>query len=314
MTTIRPMLACDFDESKLRFPLMAMPKIDGVRGLNFGNGLVGRSLKPFKNRRVTEMFSKDWFVGLDGEITAGRGKPPVAPDLCRATTSRLNSEDGSDDVSWGVFDYISPATKDMTYFRRQEILSRMVELMPAVQYGVYVVPFDVVDDVSHLAKVEAKRAEQGYEGVILRDPYGKYKEGRATVSEGSFLRIKRFVDAEALVVGIVPGMTNGNEAKVNALGHTERSSHKENMRPNGMVGSLVCRVLGDVVYRGQLLFTADQEITVGAGVMTRFERKHYMENTNELLGKIIKFKSFPYGVKDKPRFPTFLTIRAESDL
>ena len=33
----------------------------------------------------------------------------------------------------------------------------------------------------------------------------------------------------------------------------------------------------------------------------------------ELVGHTIKFKTFPKGIKNKPRFPTFVSIRADSD-
>ena len=34
----------------------------------------------------------------------------------------------------------------------------------------------------------------------------------------------------------------------------------------------------------------------------------------DMRGKIVKYKSFSIGVKDKPRFPSFLGLRSEIDL
>jgi hypothetical protein len=86
------------------------------------------------------------------------------------------------------------------------------------------------------------------------------------------------------------------------------------MLPNEMVGSMECKVLKDVVHDGKLFFKEGQIITVGAGRMPHIDRLKYFAEQHLLLNQTIKFKTFPKGVKDKPRFPTFQTIRAASDL
>ena len=43
-------------------------------------------------------------------------------------------------------------------------------------------------------------------------------------------------------------------------------------------------------------------------------RKHYFENPGELVGKVVKFKSFMHGIKDLPRFPTFICLRDPEDM
>ena len=44
--------------------------------------------------------------------------------------------------------------------------------------------------------------------------------------EGYLLKVKRFVDGEALVIGVTEPMHNANEAKTNELGRTARSHKK----------------------------------------------------------------------------------------
>ena len=53
---------------------------------------------------------------------------------------------------------------------------------------------------------------------------------------------------------------------------------------------------------------------VGAGEMPHADRKKFFDNPELILGKIIKYKHFPKGVKDKPRFPTFKTFRDKADM
>ena len=132
--------------------------------------------------------------------------------------------------------------------------------------------------------------------------------------EGGLLRIKQFIESEAIVDAIVEGESNQNEAQTNELGLQFRSSHQANMIPNGLVGSLTCRALQTETDRGRVVIEEGQIITVSPGNMPHDLRKYYFENQNEILKKIIKFKFFPKGIKDKPRFPTFVTIRQPEDM
>lgn len=295
---IKPTLCCDYDESKLRFPLICMVKIDGVRGINLEGTLTGRSLKKHANKHTTAMFSKPQFQGIDGELAADEW---TSSSLCRDTTSAVNRIEGTPDITWWAFDYITEATIDLPYHERLSLLAAHVALIN--EPNVKVVPHVIVGNLKELNAFEEDALSQGFEGVILRDIFGRVKSGRATVREGSYMRIKRFTDAEAICLSIQEAMQNNNHKITNNLGLSERSSHQENMSPKGMVGSLVCKCC-----------ETGEEITVGAGDMDHNMRKHYFDNPSEIVGKIIKYKSFRHGVKSKPRFPTFLSIRAESDM
>lgn len=309
---IKPMLAEDWVEEKVRFPVIAQPKIDGVRALNFEGTLTGRSLKQHKNRFTTEFYSCTEYVGLDGEMAA---EHECNPDLCRITTSALNTIEGSPRTMWHLFDYVTSETISLPYSQRLLALFERVEkLEPQSRINLGIMPCYNVMNLEQLIELDDMWLDAGYEGTIIRDPNGLYKQGRSTVKEGGLLRIKRFIEAEAIVLGIIEGETNLNEAKTNELGYVERSTHQCNMVPNGMVGSLRCMVLKDVLDRGKLLFESGQEILVGAGRMPHHDRALYFRDQALLVGKVIKFKTFPKGVKDKPRFPTFQTIRAASDM
>lgn len=143
----------------------------------------------------------------------------------------------------------------------------------------------------------------GYEGVMLRKlrgPDSQYKFGRATAKSNTLLKLKRFTDAEYRVVDMVERLHNGNEAVTNAIGRTERSSHKENMVPMGTLGALV-------------LDHPCGTFTCGTG-FTDAERKHIWDNRELFIGRLAKVKSFAIGVKDMPRFPVWLGFRDEKDM
>lgn len=317
--SFRPMLASDWDESKITFPCLAQPKIDGVRGLNTSGRLTGRSLKTHANLYATEFFSHPAFVGFDGEFAANED---THPDLCRLTTSALNRIQGEPQLVWHLFDYITPITAHLPYDRRYNLLDMRLGDMskdPALNdlmLHINIVPMEWCDNMEELLALDNEWLDLGYEGTIIRNPYKPHKQGRSTVKEGGLLRIKRFIDAEARVIEIVEGQTNGNEKTTNELGNSTRSTHQENMTPNGQVGSMTCEMLQDVLdpQTKKLLLSKGQIVTVSPGKMPVNMRIYYFENPEELEGEAIKFKLFPKGGKDKPRFPTFQTLRAKSDM
>lgn len=313
---IKPFLASDYDESKLRFPLLAAPKIDGVRGLNTYGTLTGRSLKEHKNRYTTRVFSQQRLIGCDGELIAGEN--PRAADLCRKTSSAVGTIEGTPLVTWWLFDYFAPEVFDLPYSQRylrlMDLIAEIGEADPALAALLRVVPTVLVHDLEELEEADTINISKGYEGTIIWDPNGKRKQGRSTPREGGYLRIKRFIDFEGEVVEVIEGEENLNEAKTNELGRTERSSHKENMIPNGMVGRLMVRALADVTWQGRVLFKKGDIVKVAPGKLTHQERRYYMREPNQIVGKIIKAQFFPHGFKDKPRFPTFQTFRSREDM
>jgi DNA ligase-1 len=304
----KPMLASDYDESKLKFPLLVQPKIDGVRGLNMEGTLTGRSLKQHKNRHVTQSFSWPEFIGFDGEMTLeGHSRHP---DACRLTSSALGTITGEPDLEWWVFDYVTAETVTLAYAERYKVLAQQVYTL--ADHRVKLIPNWLVTSLAELEQADSYFLSQGYEGTILRDPSGKHKDGRSTPKEGGLLRIKRFVEEEGIVVSLTEGQENGNDATINELGRTERSSHQANMTPNGMVGTLEVRLVKDV-QMGEKTLPAGTLCTVSAGTMPHADRLRYFQEPGLIVGKLVKFKYFPKGVKDKPRFPTFQSVKEDSD-
>ena len=136
---------------------------------------------------------------------------------------------------------------------------------------------------------------------MVRSMNGPYKQGRSTLKEGYLLKIKRFVDEEAIIIGFDEKMHNTNEAKVDALGYTERSTSKE-----GMIGA---STLGALVVQSEKW----GEFRIGTG-FDDVLRKEIWENKDKYLSQLAKFKYFATGVVEKPRFPVYLGIRNKMDI
>ena len=283
------MLASPADLDKLRFPLLVSPKLDGVRAY-VKNGVVwSRSNKPIPNRYVQETFRH--VENFDGELIVG---PATSPTCYRDTVSGVMREEGEPDVHFYVFDrFENPAAPYVT--RYYDLATKGVGGRDIIVEQIHVV------DMDELLQWEEYHINMGCEGLILRDPEAPYKQGRSTVKEGYLLKLKRFVDSEAMVVGFEERMHNGNKAVTNELGRTSRSSHKANKTGRGDLGALVLQTPEGV------------EFSCGTG-FSDAERADIWNNRDRYRGQFAKYKHFPVGVKDAPRHPVFIGWRDKIDM
>jgi hypothetical protein len=306
----------DWDPKKVLFPVLAQPKIDGVRGGNLFGTLTARTLRPHNNKHATLFFSQAGFRGFDGELAAEHETNPL---LCSLTTSALNTHEGMPWLMWHVFDYLTHETADQTYESRYwQLLNRVTKLKadsPELGAHLSVVPSTRCANMDELEACLSQFGINGYEGGILRDPCGKHKNGRSSPTHRGLLRCKTFIEVDAIVRQIVEGKRNENEATVNRLGYTERSTHAENMVPNGMVGAVFAELCEDARHplTKQVLFPKGEIVKFGAGRMLHADRLRYFRNPELLLGKRMKGCIFPHGIKDKARFPTFQSLRSDAD-
>ena len=288
MKPFKPMLASPFDEVLLKFPVLASPKLDGVRAIVRDGVVLSRALKPIPNKNVQKRFSH--LEHFDGELIVGASNHP---DVLRTTTSGVMRVEGDPDVSFHVFDYI--AAVDTPFIQRYGELEKVIK--PS---DTYVVPQYELASSFELAAFENDALNQGYEGVMLRHPDAPYKFGRSTAREGFLLKVKRFHDAEFEIVGFEEEMFNANEATTSELGRTKRSSHKANKVPKGRLGALVLKY-GDTTFN------------CGTG-FNDAERERIWAERESYLGKLAKIKYFAHGIKDVPKLPSFLGIRDVRDM
>jgi len=276
---MRPMLAATVkDIRNLRFPLLASPKLDGVRAIVIDGHVLSRTMKLIPNQRVQELYGAPEFNGYDGELIVG---PPTAPDCYRRTVSAvMTADDRSADVNFMVFDNFK--AKGCFELRHQTVIPELRHAHTNIAHS---------DD---LDKYETYLVDAGYEGVILRAHAGEYKLGRSTLNEQGMLKLKRFQDDEALVTGVEELMHNDNPAMLDERGYTKRTSHQANKVPMGLLGALVCTWNG-------------KTMRIGSG-FTAAERAEFWER-DDIIGRVAKFKYLAVGMKDLPRHPVFLGWR-----
>jgi DNA ligase-1 len=291
----KPMLAgkCT-DITKLNYPVLVSPKLDGIRATIQNGVVLSRSLKPIPNRYCQELF-KNLPVGLDGELIVGS---PTDKDVYRTSVSGVMREDGEPDVKFYAFDIFNR----LPFKKRLDQIGRDLK----GDHDVSVVTHIMVTTPDELTRQEEFWLEQGFEGLMVRCPDAPYKQGRSTEKEGWLLKVKRFCDAEATIVGFYEEMENQNDAKKNALGRTERSTCKDGMVGKGTLGGFNVRGLEGSDY-------ADVEFSIGGG-FTADERLTAWKDRKLLIGAIVKYRYFPTGSKERPRFPVFQGFRDKRDM
>lgn len=289
----KPQLSESLDDVKepLTFPKLVSIKLDGLRVTTKFNNALTRSLKPVPNEHIRDIL-KD-YPDLDGEVIVG---PLTASDVRRRTSSEVRSHDGTPDFTFYVFDDLSdmslPFDERLEKLRNRELPS-FIQVLDQWQ----------VFDQKALDELYDNVLEQGHEGLIVRNPESMYKYGRCTAKSQDSLKYKPFKDDEAEIIRAYEAMHNNNEAFTNELGRTERSTHQENLVGKGMIGGFEVRDIKTGV-----------EFRVSAGVLKHDERLKLWNIRHTLPGRIITYRHFELGAKDKPQFGRFYAFRDSFDM
>jgi DNA ligase-1 len=300
MNIIKPMLAgkAPADLSKLKYPVLASPKLDGIRCIIVDGEARSRSMKLIPNvsvRRALEGLPD----GIDGELM-------VAGDFSACSSAFMSKSKETTDFWFFAFDWVRPNDEE---WLNRSFESRLSELTNWSEvYGhnnLRVVEHVLITNAEDLGAYEAKCLSEGFEGVMVRDPAGSYKHGRSTTREGGLLKIKQFADEEMTVTGFVERMHNDNAATEDAFGRTKRSTSKEGKRPAGDMGTMLGTTVDGAIVELGTGFTAE-------------EREVMWNMRAQLIGKLVKFKHLPAPggrpAGTRPRHPVHLGFRDTADL
>lgn len=296
MKFTQPLLAAkstDEDLKRLRYPVLVSPKIDGIRATVVGGVLVSRTLKPIPNPHVQQAYGRPELEGLDGELVVGN---PWDKN-CMQKTMGVTRKSGIVNADFYTFDMW-----DRPYRFADRIALTHATVANNSTGGLRAVQHSYVEGYHALLTVEAEYLSQGYEGLMIRDPHGRYKMGRSTLREGILIKVKRFDDSEAQVLDYEPLYRNDNDLERDERGYAKRSTAQDNLIADDLLGSLHVQDLkSGIIFR------------IGSG-FTLAQRQSLWDERLSLKGKIIKYKSFSIGVKDKPRHPIFLGFRSRIDI
>jgi DNA ligase-1 len=296
----KPLLAATVeDATKLTFPLYATPKIDGIRCLLLSGGKFQpnepktRALKDIPNRHIRKLLERNLPAGLDGELW-------IEGATCFGdVSSGVMSGSGEPPFTFYIFDWF---TQPGGYLERMGMLNVLHERgLPAWAQVLFPTP---VKTLKQLTRYEGGALGRGYEGVMLRIGHGRYKFGRSTLKEGILMKLKRFTDGEAMIIGFEEQLHNENELEQDNLGHAKRSTKKAGMKPAGTLGKLVV-----------LDVKTQREFRIGTGRgLTAQLRDEIWKNQTHYLRWYVKYQHQAHGAKDAARIPIFLGFRSKEDM
>ena len=304
VSNFKPMLSgkAPDDLSKIKYPVLVSPKLDGIRCIIRGGQALSRNLKPIPNAYIQKTL-KGLPDGLDGELIVGK---PTGNDVWNRSQSGVMRVDGEPDFTFWVFDCLPRFPGTEGFETRLDRLRDDNCGHPWRGYNIKLLQQWPAANAQVLAEMEDHYVREGYEGVMIRDPKGLYKYGRSTAKEGGLLKLKRFDDAEAVVVGMVEKLHNDNVATKDALGRTKRSSAKAGKRPAGTMGALVCTMQRDT---GLPIITTFE---IGTG-FDDLMRSIIWINRKSHIGLVVKFKYQGLTPDGIPRFPVYLGLRDMRD-
>lgn len=287
---MKPMLAsepCAFKD--MRWPLWASYKLDGIRCLITQDGPRTRSLKEVPNRHIADCLT-GLPVGLDGELVVLDTSGNVN---FRATTSAVMSHDGEPTFQYMIFDRYTTTGEFMRRWRELAHLK-----LPKFCSVIGQMPVAAERQVTDMF---AEALQNGYEGLILRDPKAPYKHGRATTNSQWMMKMKPWCDAEALVIGVVEAYANHNVATKNELGRTKRSTAQDGLVAKGTLGSLVVQSP-----------KWPKPFEIGTGFTAEEAQAMWLDPAT--VGRTVRFSYVDAGGYDVPRHCSFQGFRDERDI
>ena len=299
---MRPMLAINASEnlSSLPYPLLSSEKIDGIRCVVKDGVAVSRTLKPIRNRYIQSILANPELEGVDGELVVGA---PNSSTCMRDTNSGVMSYDGEPDFTFYVFDFWK--RPGVQYHKALAHLESLTNVLAIPQIKLHTQR--TLHTPRELEAHEYEALDAGFEGLIVRRPDGAYKFGRSTKREGYLLKIKRYHQDEARIIGYKPWMHNANDPVVNELGYTSRPKNQDGLIELPMLGAFVVEGWSPVLPDTRVQFD------VGSG-FTHEERHRLWACREDCIGQHLTYKFFPKGCKDKPRHPIFISFRNPEDM
>lgn len=301
MYEIKPLLAASDSPTSnplyfqnLRFPLFGSPKCDGIRGLVLDDVMTKEMMKVPSLQAQMKFRS---FRFADGELHVGKPNREEQINLCQ---THIMSANKPADINFSIFDSCDPSNRNLPYYRRLELIES--EVARAGRSDVKVLEQVLLENLEDLLELEQKYLEDGWEGMMLRDPMGFYKWGRSTYNEGILLKLKRFDDDEALIIDIIEGNVNTNALKTDNLGYAKRSKAKSGLKKAGIVGKFI------VDWKGK-------PTTIGTGRFKKDQLEYIWNHREEYIGKeFLKFEFFRYGSKNTERFNKAICFRSKLEI
>lgn len=294
---LKPMKCQPFKRNKFKYPAIAQPKLNGVRGvlrweiLTAGEGAFKTTAETAVIRsksgliyhlpHITDVMVKSDFidkntgleVAYDGELYLHNTSLNMINSACplinnRGTISKTKYPHITPQIKFVIFDI---SNEDLAQSNRTNIVGNIPPMI-----GTDTVKDTIVYSDEEAMTFAMQCITDGYEGAVIRDMDAEYKFGSRPMS---MMKIKKFYDAEFKVIDIIPKPRESTTAMFV-------------LRNDINDASFECNPMGSYA-----------------------ERKSYLDNKESYIGKMatVKFAERS-GVKSVPFHANVVTIRPKHDM
>ena len=297
---------------EINYPLLISNKIDGIRCILYKGEILSRSLKQIQNKQLRKKlqpladYTKEYNLILDGEI--------YSPDLTfQEIVSFVMTMDFSDPKSikkygeikktpehlkFHCFDAIKDDNLDTPFIDRVQLVETIAMLFPEIMYSVQEYLLHSKEEIEKHFDIAL---DNGEEGLILRNPQGKYKCGRCTLKEQNVFKLKPYRTFDAKIINVIQAtkVDPNAEKKTNELGRSVTSKKKDDRILIEKASAFL------VKYEGK-----DLKVVIA---MTDIEKEKIWKNRETYIGRWIEYKGMLIGAKDLPRHPVMERWRKDKD-
>ena len=195
-----PMLAHDFLKrgKSIKFPCYTQRKYDGTRCVAIsGKGLFSRNKKryPHLDHIVAEINKLPSTIILDGELYSDTLTFQEIVGIVKRETLKEGDEKKQLQIKLHVYDIINEAPYELRYTNLQILFNKY-----KFQHLV-LVKSDICESEEAIKELHARYVQEGYEGLMLRNKTGLYKNSRAV----DLQKYKEFFDGEFKIVAFKEG-------------------------------------------------------------------------------------------------------------
>ena len=195
-----PMLAHDYNKrgKSIKFPCFVQRKFDGTRCVGIPNkGLFSRNRKsyPHMSHIVKEINKLPPTIILDGELYSDTLTFQEIVGLVKRETLKKGDDEKQLQIKFHIYDIVNEMPYEERYANLQMLFNRY-----KFKY-LELVKTEVCESEEKMKELHAQYVADGYEGIMLRNKTGPYKNARSI----DLQKYKEFFDEEYEVVGYKEG-------------------------------------------------------------------------------------------------------------
>jgi DNA ligase-1 len=195
-----PMLAHDYNKrgKSIVYPCFAQRKYDGTRCVGIpGTGLFSRNRKQYPHLKhiIAELNKLPPSIILDGELYSDTLTFQEIVGIVKRELLKTDDDKKQLQIKFHVYDIINDMPYEQRYANLQIIFNRY-----KFKY-LELVKTDLCESEDKLKELHAQYVAEGYEGIMLRNKNGGYKNTRSV----DLQKYKEFFDDEFKVIGYEEG-------------------------------------------------------------------------------------------------------------